>query len=478
MYITETQRILQGLAAGAPMTWAQIVGEEIDQFKKSAAYKIADDAERYYRNRSHVQTKANRFVLRSNSKDEQPILRKLVDQKVNYTLTRPFSVDCQDKEYTAALGALFDSQFRGKIKRFGRGAPKHGIGYMQPYITENGNLGFKVFPFMQVIPLWADDEHSELDGFIRFFPQIVYVSREKTTITRAELWDKQGVRYFIREQYGNWMEDSERPGVQPHFWLNGEPQVWDAVPLLWVKYNDEELPLYYFLKELIDALNWNMSVTDDVLRDIANFIYILKNYGGTDLNEFIKNLQESLAIKVRDNGGVDKLQADLNIDAVMKFLDDLRRKIFDFGAGVDTKDPELGNASGRAIGFRYMDLDNDCQNLASELQGAFERMKLFIDAYFLMTGKGDFTGQSFTITFNMDMPVNETEVIDNISKLSGGRTVVSQRTLIDQLPFVEDVDEELDQIKKEEKEARDEYEVYREEFAIAKGRLRDGQQEE
>lgn len=393
-----------------------------------------------------------RFRRRSNTKDEQPILRKLVDQKVNYLLTKPFSVDCDDQAYSAALGDLFDNRFRKKVKSFGRGAPKSGVGWMQPYIDNKGELRYRVHPFTTIKPLWVDEERSELGGFIHFFPQTVYVVRQKKVITRAELWDAKGVRYFLREEFGEWREDPERPGRQPHLLLKGKPFVWGEVPLIWVKYNEEELPLYYFLKELIDSLNWNMSITDDVLRDVANFIYILKNYGGADMKQFVKELQEAMAIRLRDDGGLEKLQADLNIDAVMKFLDDIRRKIFDFGNGVDTKDPDLGNASGRAIGFRYMDLDNDCQNLAMEMQEAFERLKYFIDQYLIITGAGDFTNKTFRITFNMDMPVNEVEIIDNISKLAGGRTVTSRRTLVGQLPFVDDVDDELEQIDKEETE--------------------------
>ena len=104
-------------------------------------------------------------------------------------------------------------------------------------------------------------------------------------------------------------------------------------------------------------MNWQNSVTADVLRDVAKFIYILKNYGGQDLAEFLKDLKEHMAIKVSTDGGVDKLQADLNIDAVMAFLDNERRDIYDFAAAVDTKDPDLGNASGNAITFPDMPLD-------------------------------------------------------------------------------------------------------------------------
>ena len=41
----------------APMTLAQIVSEEIREFKRSPQYSIMLEAEAYYRNRSSVQTK-------------------------------------------------------------------------------------------------------------------------------------------------------------------------------------------------------------------------------------------------------------------------------------------------------------------------------------------------------------------------------------------------------------------------------------
>ena len=122
----------------------------------------------------------------------------------------------------------------------------------------------------------------------------------------------------------------------------------------------------------------------------------------------------------------------MNIDAVMAFLDNERRDIYDYAAAVDTKDPDLGNASGTAINFRYMDLDTDCASLGDELQDTFRRLKLFLDVYFQATGKGDFTGDSFDIVFNMDLPVNETDVISNVRASDG---LISRRTNLQNHPL-------------------------------------------
>lgn len=57
----------------ATMTLAQIVSEEIREFKKSEQYQIILEAESYYRNRSSVQKKTVDVANRSNAKIERPM---------------------------------------------------------------------------------------------------------------------------------------------------------------------------------------------------------------------------------------------------------------------------------------------------------------------------------------------------------------------------------------------------------------------
>jgi SPP1 family phage portal protein len=280
---------------------------------------------------------------------------------------------------------------------------------------------------------------------------IVYEGQLPSSIIKAEVWDAEGVRYFTGKTYGSMVVDPEHP-AQPHFTVNGQGYNWKSPPIVWCKYNDEELPLQYYLKELIDDINWQTSVTADVLRDVAKFLWVLKNYAGESLAEFTDALQKYLAINVESDGGVDVIQPDPKVTAVLEFIDKQRRDVIDMGAGVDTKDPELGSASGKAIYFRYMDLDTDSANLQSELKAAFLRLKPFMDDYFLILGLGDFHDDTFDITFNTDMPVDETEIFQNaqIAQSIG----VSMRTILSNIPWIKDVDEELGNIALEEEDAR------------------------
>ena len=296
----------------ATMTLAQIVTEEIREFKASEQYANMIQAEAYYRNRTDVQRKTNDVANRSNTRIEHPILKKLVDQKANYLLGKPFTVDTKNSSYGDALNDVFDQTFRRKIKSLGKGAVKSGIAWLQPYF-DDGKLAFMRIPSAELVPIWRDAERTKLDAFIRFYDQVIYIGTRKHTITHAELWWTGGVKYFKTDAFagtiaGDFIVDTEHGDeandyTEPHFTVGNNAYNWDTVPIVWLKYNEEELPLCYFIKDLIDDINWQTSVTADVLRDVAKFIYILKNYGGQDLGEFIKDLKEHMAIKVTTDGG-------------------------------------------------------------------------------------------------------------------------------------------------------------------------------
>ena len=77
-----------------------------------------------------------------------------------------------------------------------------------------------------------------------------------------------------------------------------------------------------------------------------------------------------------------------------------------------------------------------------------------LDVCFQITGKGDFTEEDFDIIFNMDMPVNETDVITNARNSEG---LISSRTILKNHPWVEDAEEEQEQIEKEKQQAMESF---------------------
>ncbi len=103
----------------------------------------------------------------------------------------------------------------------------------------------------------------------------------------------------------------------------------------------------------------------------------------------------------------------------------------------------------------YSDIDLDANDMETEFQAAFEEILWFVNAHLANTGQGDFEGEEVQIIFNKDILINETEAIDNCQKSVG---ILSNRTLIEQHPFIDDVEAELKKIEDEEKKEMEEFE--------------------
>lgn len=59
---------------------------------------------------------------------------------------------------------------------------------------------------------------------------------------------------------------------------------------------------------------------------------------------------------------------------------------------------------------------------------------------------GDYDYTLFDMTFTRNIPVNATEAADLVNKISG---IVSEETALSQLPFITDVQEEIERLKAE-----------------------------
>lgn len=206
---------------------------------------------------------------------------------------------------------------------------------------------------------------------------------------------------------------------QTHFLLGGQPRNWGRIPFIPFRYNEEEQPLVNLIKSLVDNYDLQASIYADMLADLPQFIYKLVNYGGQDLEMFLRELQEYRVVSLDENGDVDKLQADPNTAAVEGMLSQARRDIYEFGRGVDSQNEQLGNASGTALKFRYADLDMDCNILETEFQKSFEELLWFVKQYLFFTGKGNYLDEKVELILNRDILIAESEAIANCKESVG-----------------------------------------------------------
>ena len=131
-------------------------------------------------------------------------------------------------------------------------------------------------------------------------------------------------------------------------------------------------------------------------------------------------------------------------------LELLKKSLIENARGYDAKDDRLsGNPNQMNIQSMYSDIDLDANGMETEFQAAFEELLWFINNHFSNTGVGDFT-DDVAIVFNRDILINESESIENCSKSVG---ILSNETIVEQHPWVTDVEAEMARLQKEKEEA-------------------------
>ena len=183
---TETARINRLILMGGNtgMTELQFFAAEIDEWKRSRKRKEQITGDAYYEGFHDILTR-KRTIIGEDGKlqevDNLPNNRLvdnqfalMVDQKTNYLVGKPFSLTCRNKTYSEFLNKVFDKRFKRLLKYVCEDALKGGIGWLYPYYGDDGKLAFKHFPAHEILPFWADDDHTILDCAVRLYPQEVW----------------------------------------------------------------------------------------------------------------------------------------------------------------------------------------------------------------------------------------------------------------------------------------------------------------
>lgn len=468
---TETARINRLIFLGGlnGMTELQFFAAEIKEWRRSTRRKEQVKGDQYYDGRHDILQRQRTIIgedgqiqpvqnLPNNRLiDNQYAL--MVDQKTNYLVGKPFSLNCENKDYVKALGKVFNKRFHRMLKYVCEDALKGGLGWLYPFYNDRGELDFQHFPAHEVLPFWADDDHTVLDCAIRLYPQEVWNGYQKELVDKVEIFKPDGLwRYVFQNDM--LVPDVESGEREDYFTISEGEEVtalnWDRIPLIPFKYNKQELPLLSRVKSLQDAINATLSdFENNMQEDARNTILILKNYDGQDLGEFRRNLAAYGVVKVRDDGGVDTLAVEVNAENYKSILELLKKALINNARGYDAKDDRLaGSPNQMNIQSMYSDIDLDANGMETEFQAAFEDLLWFINQDLANRGQGDFEGEDITVIFNRDILINESEAIDNCAKSSG---IISNETIVEQHPWTKDAEAELARLKKEKEEAIENY---------------------
>lgn len=367
----------------------------------------------------------------------------IVDTKQGYMFGHPITYQLDDGSEPGETSEVQDMLNKFNLRNhvedadseWGKKAAICGYGSRLAYIDREKNERIKnIDPWETVF--FGDEGMTEPEYALRYY--LGYRDQLK-----SEFYDGKYVHYFDTPENGVF----SKTGDQLH--------LFDYCPLFGLPNNEELMGDAEKVYTLIDAYDRTLSDADNEIEQYRLAYLILKGLGADE--ETMEELKRTGIMQLFDEkDDVSYLTKDINDALIEHHLDRLEDNILRFAKSVNFTDESFaGNITGVAMKFKIMALENKCITMERKMTAALRyQAKVIFSAWRKRKqsiGVDDFLNVWFQ--FKRNLPVNTVEEAQVLATLNGQ---VSERTKLATASFIDDVDFELAEMKREQEE-RDEY---------------------
>lgn len=393
----------------------------------------------YYLNNTDIKERIFEDETRTNNKISHNFSQYIVDEHVGYFLGTPVS-------YRSDIEVLQDildfNDEKSTNLELAKNCAIFGKAFELMWLDSNANIRFNILDDREVIPIYDNSIEQNLLYLIRHYTRTDLLTDEQksTVIVYSEK--------SILTYQGNGFYDSLKL-------VNEEPHYFNDVPATVYLNNAEELGDFARVKDLIDAYD---TLASDRLNESDAFAnaYLCFTNCLVDEDDLL-SMKQSKTILLDNEADVKYLTKDANSTENESLKNTLFDNIFLLSMTPNMSDENFSqNSSGVALKYKCLALENlTAIKERFFRKGLTRRIELICNILAVKGGNYDFRDVSMTFTRNL--PVNLDEIAETVNKLNG---VVSDETLLSLLPFVENVDDELNKIEGDfydSQEARQDY---------------------
>lgn len=408
----------------------------------------------YYHNKTLIKetgvvpkTKSN--VLRNaDNRIAHNFHQLLVDEKVAYMFTYPILIDVDDNEaINERVDDTLGQEFVRKMKDLGVEASNTGCGWLHYWANEKNEFKYEKVESEQIIPFYSDDLERELIEVLRTYKVVEY-DDNLTAIEfivvedwTKDTFDQYKFRYTIDGQ-----DESQLKGIRHNF---------GRVPFIPFANNSDETSDLIKYKDLVDLYDRVVSGYANDIEDIQEVIWVITNYDGKS-GDFLKDVKKYKTVFLEDEGDgakgdVRTLSVEIPVEARNSLLELLKKQIYESGQGLQQDNENFGNASGVALKFFYRKLELKAGLLETEFRESINKLvEAILDFYHLPHKK-------ISQVWSRNMIASDLET-SQIATQSVG--IIPEKLILQNHPWVEDVDEAERLLEEEEKSKMDMFNSY------------------
>ena len=326
-----------------------------------------------------------------------------------------------------------DSELLRNALIFGRAAEVN-------YIDEDGKQRFRTFDTREVIPIYDNTLNNDLLYVVRFYSETLV--NEQLDQYVVEVYDDKKITTY-----------SSAPGFASFSLVKEEPHYFGQCPVTIFSLNKEETSIFAEIMSLQDAYNELLSDEVDDFEAFADAYLVLK--GITADENDLKSMKEHRVLMMDADADANYLTKSIGDTQIQNMLQNVNDQIHKISASPDFNDDKFMAQSGIAMRYKLVGFENRASAIESNMKKALQRSLELISSILGLIGSTEETlWREAQITFTRNLPADLTQTVQIVNLLRG---VVSQETLLTLLPFVQDVDEEMERVRAEKEESMELY---------------------
>lgn len=397
------------------------------------------ELENYYNTKNKIIKRTMADPAKPNNKIANPYASYITDTLTGYFVGEPITYNSNDKTLLQDLSMIFEyNDEADENMELAKNASIFGVAYEMLYFSEEDKMiRFKPLSPKEVIPIFDKSVEGNLLAVIRYYDDYNVV--EDKTYTIIEVIDAVGVSRYQSTKGSNTLT-----------LLENYPHYFGMVPIAIYKNNEEERGDFEPVISLIDAYD---TMESDSVNDFAYFVdCYLALYGFTAEAEDVQKMKENRILLMDEGTSAEWLVKNSNDTTIENMKNRLDADIHKFAKCPNLADKEFAsNASGIAIKFKTL----GTENLVAIKERKFKRglqQRLELMSMISSVLREGFDWRAIDIVFTRNLPSNDVDIANMVNTL---RDIVSDETLLAQIPFVDDVQAEIERVDKQKEKAKE-----------------------
>lgn len=356
--------------------------------------------------------------------------KNIVDGYNGYLASPNFISYTSDNDIEAIMDVLRYNDFQAEDSDFLENALIYGVGTELMFFDQEGKTRFKLIDPRTCFGVYDDSLTGDLLYFVRMYKEDEWDENNNTQL--VDVYSDYNIKHYKMSNGG------------AVTFINEEPHYFGQCPAN-IFYLPDEKSIFDCIMSLQDSVNELLS---DEIDDYSAFCDAYLTLTGVDCdNEEIALMKQNRVLVLPEGAVAQWLTKNANDAQVENILKRLHDDIYRIAQMPDFCSETFvgGVSSGIALRFRLTGMENRAGRIEALMKQALQRrIELICGIASLKLGEEVF--RDIQITFKRNIPNDETQVYQMVNMLKG---TVSDETLLGQLPFISDVNAELERVKEQ-----------------------------